>query len=143
MYINISVKHVTLLLRLVMGWLFFYAGFSKIMNPDWTSAGYLSNAQTLPELFSWFADPSRIGIVDFLNQWGLLLIGVALILGWFVSLASFAGIILMILYWLPLLNFPYVGNGFIVDDHIIYIVIFMYLWISYSGSFVGIDRFRR
>lgn len=143
MYINISVKHVTLLLRLVMGWYFFYAGFSKIVNPDWTSAGYLSTAKTFPELFVWFADPSRIGIVDFLNQWGLLLIGVALILGWFVSLASFAGIILMILYWLPVLAFPYAGHGFIVDDHIIYIVVFIYLWISHSGTFVGIDRFRR
>ncbi len=143
MYINISVKHITLLLRLIMGWLFFYAGFSKVVNPDWTSAGYLSAAKTFPELFAWFADSSRIGIVDFLNQWGLLLIGVALILGWFVSMASFAGIVLMILYWLPLLNFPYVGNGFIVDDHIIYICVFMYLWISHAGSFVGIDRFRR
>lgn len=130
------------LLRLGLGWVFLYAGATKLLNPEWSAAGYISNALTFGSLFEWLASPSNIVWVNFLNQWGLTLIGVALILGIFVRYASIAGIALMVLYWLPLLQFPLVGDhSYLIDDHIIYILAFVILIVFKSGRYWGFDKF--
>ncbi len=132
-------QHALVALRIGMGWLFFYAGLSKIIDPTWTAAGYLSNAITFPGLFEWLASAGNIGWVSFLNEWGLLLIGLGLILGLFVRYASYAGVVSMVLYWLPILEFPFVGHGFLVDDHIIYMLVFCVLIHFNAGKYVGFD----
>lgn len=129
------------LLRLSLGWLFFYAGITKVLDPNWTAAGYLKAAQTATGLYQWFASPQNIGWVNFLNEWGLTLVGAALILGVFVRLAALSGILLMILYYLPILNFPYVGKGttsFLVDQHIIFILALLLLWAFDAGKYWGL-----
>lgn len=141
MHINNFSKISILALRISLGWLFFYAGITKVMDPEWTAAGYLKGAKTFSGLFQWFASSSNIGWVNFLNEWGLTLIGAALILGIFVRWASFAGIVLMVLYYLPILNFPNVGHGYIVDEHIIYIFVFLLLIATKAGQYIGIDGF--
>lgn len=129
------------LLRISLGWLFFYAGITKVLNPEWTAAGYLGNAQIFPSLFQWFASPANIGWVNLLNEWGLTLIGVALILGVFVRWASLAGIALMVLYYLPILNFPYPNDhSYLVDDHIIYLLIFVVFYFLKSKQTFGINN---
>ena len=126
-----------------MGWLFFYAGITKILNPEWSAAGYLGSAKTFPELFSWFATPANIGWVNFVNEWGLTLIGVALILGIFVRWASLGGIVLMALYYFPVLDFPKIGDhSFIVDEHVIYALALWVLWAGDAGRFLGLDKRR-
>lgn len=120
-----------IVLRLLLGWVFLYAGITKIFDETWTAAPYLENATTFPQLFAWLASPDVIGIVNILNEWGLALIGLALILGFANKLATGAGIFLMILYYLPVLDFPYVGgHSFLVDEHIIYIVILYFTRLS-------------
>ena len=136
---NPSLSKALTVLRLGMGWYFFYAGISKIIDPAWSAAGYLSNASTFPELFLWLAEPGRIEVVSIVNEWGLLLIGVSLIVGLGVRWASYAGIILMVLYWLPGLDFPHAGHGFIVDDHVIYVTVFVVLIAGSAGKYFGID----
>jgi len=129
-------------LRIGMGWLFFYAGLSKIIDPTWSAAGYLGNASTFPGLFEWLASSGNIGWVSFLNEWGLLLVGLGLILGLLVRYASYAGMFLMFLYWLPILDFPTVGHGILVDDHIIYIAVFAVLIVMNAGKYFGLDKLR-
>lgn len=69
------------------------------------------------------------------------MIGLALVLGVFVRLASKFGILLMILYYLPILNFPYAGkNALIVDEHIIYIAAFMVLKKFDAGAYFGLEN---
>ena len=119
-----------------MGILFFYAGITKVLNPNWSAAGYLNNAKMFPELFQWFASASNLGWVNFVNEWGLTLVGVALVAGLLVRWASIGGILLMILYYLPVLQFPYIGeHSFLVDEHIIYITVFLVLFASNAGTF--------
>ena len=131
-----------LLLRLGMGWLFLYAGISKIVDPDWTAAGFLQSSKMLSDIYGWFALPGNIIFVDFLNEWGLTLIGVALIAGAAVKYASYFGILLMLLYYFPTLEFPYVSNqSFIVDSHIIYILVLLLFIGTRSGEMWGIDRY--
>jgi len=128
------------LLRVGLGWYFLYAGITKILDPMWSAAGYLNGAQSFKSLFAWFASPANIGWINFVNEWGLTLVGIALILGLWVRWASVAGVVLMVLYWLPVLSFPYAGeHAYIIDDHIIYLFGFLVLMYFDSGKYWGLD----
>ena len=123
-----------------MGWMMLYSGIIKILNPAWTSAGYLKGALTFNWFYSLLANPGILQVVDLLNKWGLALIGLSLILGIFVRISSVLGAILMILYYFPVLNFPYVGtHGYIVNEHIVYAMVFILFFISDAGKFFGFD----
>ena len=132
------------LLRLSIGWLFLYAGVTKVIDPSWSAAGYIGNAQTFHTFFAWLAQPNILPFVNFLNEWGLTLLGVALILGVFVRVASLASFVLMVLYYLPILNFPHAGDhSFIVDEHVIYMLVLLLLYYFNAGRYFGLDKFRR
>ena len=132
-------KNALLVLRLAIGWIFLYAGISKVIKPAWTAAGYLNNAMSFKGMYAWFASPQNIGWVNFVNEWGLLLVGLLLILGLWVRYASMAGILLMTLYYFAELDFPKVGNGYIVDEHIIYIIVFWVFIVTNVGMYKGLD----
>lgn len=88
-------------LRVAIGWHFLYEGFTKLVVDNWSAAPFLANSTgPMNGLYEWLASPSIIGIVDFLNIYGLILIGLALFLGVFIRLASISGILLLILYYL-------------------------------------------
>jgi len=144
MNVNKNLRVPVFLLRISLGWLFFYAGITKVLDSSWSAAGFLSNAKTFSNFYAWFVTPANIGWVNFLNEWGLTLIGVALILGIFTRYASYLGIILMILYYFPGLEFPYIGeHSFIVDEHIIYALALYVLVYLGSGKYWGLDsKFR-
>lgn len=109
------------LLRVGLGALFFWAGYTKLIDQNWTSAGYISGSKTFVSFYAWFLQPEILPTVNFLNEWGLTLIGAALLLGIFVRPASFFGIILMILYYLPI--YP-PANG-LINMHIIFSLVFL------------------
>jgi len=141
MSLNKHLRTSLFLLRLGIGWLFLYAGVSKLIDPAWTAAGYLTNATTFNGFYSWLASPALVGWVDLLNKWGLTLIGAALILGIFTRLASWAGLVLVILYYFPVLHFPYAGeHSYLVDEHIIYALSFLVLIYGHAGKIWGLDR---
>lgn len=131
------------LLRVATGGMFFYAGITKVMDPAWTAAGYIKAAKTFPQFYQMLLDPRYIEWVDFINVWGLTILGAALILGIGVRLVSFFGIVLMILYYLPILQFPYAGaHSYIVDEHIIYSLVLFFFIAIRAGRFWGIDQWR-
>lgn len=128
------------LLRLSMGWLFFYAGVTKILNPNWSAAGYLKGAKTFTGFYQWLASPDILSFTNFFNEWGLTLIGLALILGISVRLVSILGAAMMVLYYFPILIFPKVGNNaYIVDDHIIYALVLLFLGVVRAGRYFGLE----
>jgi thiosulfate dehydrogenase [quinone] large subunit len=132
------------LLRVSLGWIFFYTGLTKVITPGWSAGGFLSNAGTFPAFFHWLTRPDILPAVNFLNEWGLLLLGVSLILGIFVRFSSFFGAILMVLYYLAQLKFPYPNaSSFIVDEHIIYIFLLLYFLAVRAGKVWGLDGFFR
>lgn len=123
-------------LYLALGWLFLYAGLTKIMNPEWSAAGYLAGAKTFQSLYGWFASPEILPVTNFLNAWGLTLLGISLITGVWVRVSSILGAFLMLLYYFPILDFPYVGqHSFLIDEHIIYILILIAFAISPRREF--------
>jgi thiosulfate dehydrogenase [quinone] large subunit len=89
-------------LRVAIGWHFLYEGIVKAMNPDWSSLGYLMDSKGLFQgLFHSLAgNPTLLNIMDFLNVWGLILIGAGLIVGLFTRVAVIAGMVLLGFYYL-------------------------------------------
>lgn len=112
-------------LRLLLGWYMFFAGIEKVINPEWTAAGFLSTAKTFPEFYAWFALPGNAWWIDPLNAWGITLVGVALLIGVGKYIAPWTGAFLMVMYYFPHYVFPSVPHGFIVESHIIYAVAFI------------------
>lgn len=123
-----------------MGWMFFYAGITKVLDPTWSAEKYLQGAKSFSGFYAWLASAQNIDWVNFLNEWGLTLIGAALLCGAFTKLASYFGMLLMALYYFPGLEFPYIGHGLLVDEHIIYIFALLLLVELNAGQFWGADE---
>ena len=96
-------------LRVLIGWHILYEGVSKLINPYWSSAAYLLDSKWI---FSGLAktivsNPTLLTISDYVNMWGLTLVGLCLLLGVFSRQATFGGMVFILLYYLfapPLLG---------------------------------------
>ena len=90
------------LMRVAIGWHFLYEGFVKLLNPLWNASGYLESA-TGPFAGFYHAlagNDTLLALVNILNTWGLLLIGLGLVLGIFTRISQVAGIAILLLYYL-------------------------------------------
>jgi thiosulfate dehydrogenase (quinone) large subunit len=127
-------------LRISMGWVFLFAAIRQIPDPTWSAAGFLSGAKTFPGLFEFFASPAILPILNVVVPWVHLLIGLALILGIGVRLAGLAGALLMVLYYLPRLDGFMIGpNNFIVEYHLVYAFVLVYLVAVHAGRVIGLE----
>ncbi|MBI2056060.1 MAG: DoxX family protein [Candidatus Sungbacteria bacterium] len=136
-----SQKVFLFLLRVAMGWMMFYAGITKIMDPAWSAEGYLKGAKIFSGFYQWLLSPGMLPIVNLVNEWGLTLLGLSLIFGIFVRLSSFLGAILMLLYYFPILDFPYPNpHSLIVDEHIIYACALLLFASLRAGRVWGLEQ---
>ena len=132
-------KFFLFLSRITVGWMFFYAGITKVLNPQWSAEGYLKGAKAFTWFFQILLDPSILPIINFMNKWGLTLLGLSLILGLFVRFSSLLGVLLMALYYIAL-GFPYPNpHSYIVDEHIIYISVLLFFAAIKAGRVFGLD----
>lgn len=140
-------KFTLTVLRLMIGWHFLYEGGIKLLNPGWTSRSYLlDSAWIFKGAFEWIANNSNaLAVADLLNAWGLLLIGLALILGIFTRIASISGIVLLLLYYFShpsLLSvqymFPSEGSYFIVNKNLIECAALWVLYAFPTSAFFGV-----
>jgi len=135
-------KKIVFITRICAGWFFLYAGLIKLINTAWTSEPYLKSAKTFSGFYEFLARPDIITWVDKINEWGLTLLGISLILGVFVKWSGWLGAVLMILYYFPVLAFPHAGNySFIIDEHIIYALLLLWLGAAQAGKNVGLDKY--
>lgn len=91
-----------IILRIFIGWHFLYEGIIKLLDSGWSAEGYLLNSRSfLSGIFQEITTrPALLEAVNFLNIWGLILIGLALFLGLFTRVAIFAGLLLLSFYYL-------------------------------------------
>jgi thiosulfate dehydrogenase [quinone] large subunit len=112
-----------MLLRMFVGWHFLYEGIAKLLNPYWSSAGYLSESKWL--FSGWFTaiaeNPELLKVVDFLNIWGQITIGLALITGLLTSWSCIAGIFLLLVYYVC--TPPFVGYSYTVPSEGSYLIV--------------------
>ncbi len=138
------------ILRVAIGWHFLYEGIAKLINPNWSAVGYLMDSQGfLSGVFrSMASDPGTMAVVDFLNVWGLTLIGFGLMLGFLTQVAKIAGILLLLFYYLshpPVIGVNYAipseGNYLWVNKTLIELLTLWVLYYFPTGKIIGIDRF--
>lgn len=88
-------------LRIAIGWHFLYEGLAKLFTPEWSAYSYLVNSTgPFSGLYQWMVSSEGIlQVVDFLNVFGLILIGIALFIGVFHRYAAIAGVVLLTLYY--------------------------------------------
>jgi uncharacterized membrane protein YphA (DoxX/SURF4 family) len=105
------------ILRIFAGWHFLYEGIVKLFNPDWSSASYLMESKWLFSVFfHWLiSNGSTLQVVDFLNSWGLFIIGLCLFIGIFTRMASISGALLLLVYYIA--NPPFVYSSIPSTSH--------------------------
>jgi thiosulfate dehydrogenase [quinone] large subunit len=128
------------LFRISLGWVFLFAAIRQIPNPEFSAAGFMEGATTFAWFFAIFAEPPFLTIINVVIPWLHLLLGLALILGIGVRAAGVVGATLMVLYYLPRLDFPMVGpNNFIVEYHLVYAGVLVYLAAVRAGQIFGVE----
>mgnify|MGYP002884604720 FL=1 len=148
--LNNSQLYVLVSLRILIGWHILYEGLSKVLNPYWSSAAYLLDSK-------WFfsglaktivANPTLLTLSDYINMWGLTLIGFLLIVGFLNRYATIAGMVLILLYYLfapPLLGLEYSrpgeGSYIIVNKNLIEACALLVLYYLPTSHLIGLDRF--
>jgi thiosulfate dehydrogenase [quinone] large subunit len=138
-----------LILRILIGWHFLYEGMVKLVNPDWSSVGFLLDSQGLfsKVFISMASNPGLLRIIDLLNTWGLILVGLALILGVLNRVATWGGIALLALYFLSHphmvgFNFsaPSEGSYLWVNKNLIEMAALYVIYLFPTSHLIGIDR---
>ena len=135
-------------MRVLIGWHFLYEGVAKMMKGGWTSKGFLLQSKWIfAPMFHWMAgNDTMMTIVDQMNIWGLIFIGLGLIVGAFTRIASWAGMALILLYYVcnpPLVglhySIPMEGNYLIVNKNLVEMAALFVIAVTNTGHFLGFD----
>jgi len=141
-----AIKTMITLIRVAIGWHFLYEGISKLFIENWTSYNFLLNTTGfLSNFYHWLAESETLLIiVDYLNIYGLIIIGLGLFLGVFSKYLSLFGIILLALYYFAYPPFgtslfnPSAGHFFIINQNFIEAIILIFFFIHKEKGY-GID----
>ncbi|MBZ4652043.1 MAG: hypothetical protein JG761_843 [Proteiniphilum sp.] len=114
-------KVIVTILRAAIGWHFLYEGAIKLFAENWSAESFLNNTYGfLSGFYHWLAaSPGRMVMVDFLNIWGLILIGLALFIGLFSRWAAISGALLLLLYYFA---YPPFGIALLGGDGTTYVI---------------------
>jgi thiosulfate dehydrogenase [quinone] large subunit len=134
-------KNLMFYFRILMAWTFLYASSHQLFDPKFTASGFLQHTKTFHDFFIMFASPALQPVTDFLVQWGHFLIGLSLLAGLFVRVSGAFGILLMITYYFAHMDFPFIEdhNNFLVDYHLVYAGVLLYLMVKQAGHVWGLD----
>ena len=127
--------------RLAMAWTFLYAASHQVFDPTFSVTGFVAHTKTFHDLFAVFARPGVAPVTTFLVSYGHLLIGLSLLFGLMVRVSASFGILLLLMYWMAHMDFPFIENrnNFIVDYHIVYALVLVYLIGNRAGHVWGLD----
>jgi len=135
-------------LRIFIGWHFLYEGFAKLLSPNWTSAGYLANSSWfLSGFFHWIVNnPPVLSWVDFINTWGLIIVGFGLVVGVYTRIFAIGASLLLALYYIA--NPPFIGMGdfsaegsyLLINKNLIELVMLIVIAVLPRDLMWGFDR---
>ena len=143
-------KYTWPILRISLGWIFFWAfidklfglGFATTAEQAWLNggsptAGFLLHATKGPfaSLYQFLAGSN---VVEWLFMLGLLLIGLSLIFGIGVKVAGYAGALLMLLMYTA--GFMPPEHNPFLDEHLIYVVVLISLTFVKAGRTFGLGQ---
>jgi len=138
------------ILRISMGWILFWSfldklfglGFATAAEKAWIAGGSPASGfltfgtkGLFAEFYQGLAgDP----VVDCLFMMGLLFVGLALMLGIGVRIAGFTGALMMLLIYSA--GFFPPKNNPLIDNHIIYAILFVGFALTKSGYYFGLGK---
>jgi len=130
-----------LFFRLMMAWTFLYAASHQVFDPSFTVAGFLSHTKTFHNVYAVFTTPAVSPAITFLVSYGHLLIGLSLLFGLMVRVSAAFGVALMLMYWTAHMDWPFIEDktNFIVDYHIVYAGVLIFLIGKHAGHVWGLD----
>lgn len=135
-------------LRVLIGWYFLYEGLAKVFTPNWSAYGYLLDSKGIfsPFFIGLAENPEVLSVVNFINIWGLTLVGLSLILGIFTKIGYVGAICFLLMFYLshpPLLFAEYIlpaeGSYLWVDKNLILLVTMVVLMIFPTSKIIGFD----
>ena len=145
-----KIEYIWGLLRLAMGWIFFWSfidklfglGFASTPEKAWNAGGSPTfgflNFATKGPIAEFYQGLAGNPVVDWLYMSGLLLIGLSLMFGVGVRVAGYSGALIMILIFsagfLPPKNNPF------LDHHIIYTILLVGFALTKSGNCLGFGK---
>jgi len=133
-------KSLIVFFRLTMGWTFLWAGIHHF-GDDKFVIGFLSHVKTFHDVFAPLTGPTIAPVLTVLVEYGHLLIGLSLISGLLVRVSAPFAIMLLLMYWTAHMDFPYIENvnNYLVDYHIVYAGVCVYLIAKKAGHVFGLD----
>lgn len=134
-------KSLILYFRLTMAWTFLYAASHQVFVPSFSVVGFLNHTKTFHDVFVVFTTPTMAPITTVLVEYGHLLIGLSLLTGLMVRISASFGVALMIIYWFAHMDWPFIENtnNFVVDYHLVYAGVLVYLVVKHAGHVWGLD----
>jgi thiosulfate dehydrogenase [quinone] large subunit len=147
-------RYALFILRVLIGWYFLYEGLAKVFTPNWSAYGYLIDSKGIfAPFFAQLAEnPVLLGAVNFINIWGLTIVGLLLIVGLFTNIGYIGAMIFLLLYYLshpPLLFAEYIlpteGSYLWVDKNLILLAAVAVLMLFPASRSISSDNliFRR
>lgn len=138
-----------LAMRIGMGWILLQGGLTKLVDPSWSAAGFLTNAvpagNPFTGLWALMAAEPYIGIINILVVAGLTLTGIGIIAGAFMRLNAFFASVMMMLFWAAslegglLAGLP-VAHGWVIDSHVVYTILLVAIAEFGAGRLLGLDE---
>ena len=156
-YRTTSAQQIALVvLRTLIGWHFLYEGYYKLALPGWgpdgkplaawTSAGYLKAASgPLGRVFQRMAESGWTPWMDGAVKFGLIAVGLSLILGLFTRLGALGALLLLIMFYvvmIPWTGTPQPGNEgtyLVVNKTLIEAAAAVVLLVFDTGAMAGLD----
>lgn len=110
------------LLRFAIGWHFLFEGVSKVASDQWTAKDFLASASgPFSGFYHWMASSTNaMAVVDPLNMYGLILIGLALFSGIALRIAAVSGIVLLALYYFAYP--PFGGPSYGYSEGVVFLI---------------------
>jgi uncharacterized membrane protein YphA (DoxX/SURF4 family) len=135
------------ILRIAIGWHFLYEGLIKLFNPGWSAAGYLQSATGPFRAFyhSLAANEISLQLINQINIFALIFIGLGLFLGFLTRLSQLSGIALLFIYYMshpPLFSEPGFfreGSYMLISKDLIEMIALLVLMFFPTGRFIGLD----
>ena len=137
------------ILRVLIGWHFLYEGIAKLSLPSWSASGFLLQSRgPFAGFFHGLAgNPAALANVSLMTMWGLVAIGLGLIVGCLTRTAAGSGILLIMLIYLcnpPFVGYfysiPMEGSYLVVNKNLVEAAGLLVIALTNTGQVAGIDR---
>ena len=124
-----------------MAWTFLYAASHQVFNAKFSAVAFLNKTKTFHDVYAVLATPTIDPVLTFLVSYGHLLIGLSLLVGLMVRVSAAFGVALLLMYWTAHMDWPYIENpnSFLIDYHIVYAGVLVYLIVKKAGHVWGLD----